>query len=58
MHAFADMMHNGSELIVSGFYSSDAPLLVSKANELGMQEALRKTNGDWCCIKFINNMNE
>lgn len=58
MHAFADMMHNGSELIVSGFYSSDAPLLVSKANELGMQEALRKANGDWCCIKFINNMNE
>lgn len=58
MQAFAEMMHKGSVLVLSGFYSADAPLIIDKANELGMEEALRKTSGDWCCLKLVYNSDQ
>ena len=54
MPHFIDMTHKNSTLILSGFYSSDAPLLVERASALGLKETLRKTNGDWCCLKFVH----
>lgn len=54
MPHFIDMTHKNSTLIVSGFYSADAPLLVERAAQLGLKETLRKTNGDWCCLKFVH----
>lgn len=54
MPHFIDMTHKNSTLILSGFYSSDAPLLIERASELGLRETLRKTNGDWCCLKFVH----
>ncbi len=54
MPHFIDMTHKGATLIVSGFYSADAPMLIERAHELGLKETLRKTNGDWCCLKFTH----
>ncbi len=54
MPHFIDMTHKNSTLILSGFYSSDAPLLIDRAAKLGLKETLRKTNGDWCCLKFVH----
>lgn len=58
MPAFTDMMHKGSVLLMSGFYSSDAPMIIDRAAELGLEEAYRKTNGDWCCLKFVYTQEE
>ena len=37
-------------LILSGFYESDIPLLVAKAEELGLGLMRQKGKGDWRCL--------
>ncbi len=39
-------------LILSGFYESDIPLLVAKAEELGLGLMQQKGKGDWRCLVF------
>lgn len=50
---FAAKMSSGASLIISGFYESDASLLVAKAKELQLSEQVRKTLNSWCCITFL-----
>ena len=37
-------------LIISGFYEEDAPMLLEKAESLGLKEVSRKTDNEWCAI--------
>lgn len=50
MKAFRSVMGEGSYLILSGFYESDVPVLLEKADELGLSEVSRKTDNDWTCL--------
>lgn len=47
---FHSVMASDSTLILSGFYESDAPLLLEAAKPLGLHEVSRKTDNDWCCL--------
>ena len=37
-------------LIISGFYEEDVPMLLEKAESLGLKEVSRKTDNEWCAI--------
>ncbi|MDY3671421.1 MAG: 50S ribosomal protein L11 methyltransferase, partial [Prevotella sp.] len=50
MPVFASLMTIGSTLIISGFYSSDVPLLEEKAAELGMEITGMRTDNEWTCL--------
>lgn len=52
MPAMADKMHAGTLYIISGFYSSDVPLLRSKANSLGLEYISQNSSEDWTLIIF------
>ena len=47
MHAFRDVMAHGGTLILSGFYEDDVPLLVEKAESLGLSLKEKKEEGEW-----------
>ncbi len=47
---FRSVMDDGSYLVLSGFYEEDIPLLLEKAEEMGMQEIERHTDNDWACL--------
>lgn len=50
MHNFSQLMHTGAQLLLSGFYESDAEQLLAKGNELGLYETYRMTDDNWCCL--------
>ena len=50
MPIFKEMMNAEGMIIISGFYENDAPLLLEKAAELGLEEMGRKTEKKWCCL--------
>ncbi len=52
MPAMRSKLTQGAILILSGFYEDDIPLLVEKANELGLDLMSRKAKGDWRCLVF------
>ena len=52
MERFVSVMTPQATLVLSGFYESDAPLLVEKAQHLGLTLQQSKTNGEWNCLKF------
>ena len=47
MPAFKEVMAHGGTLILSGFYEEDVPLLVEKAESLGLSLKEKKENGEW-----------
>ncbi len=47
---FRSVMGDGAYLVLSGFYEEDIPLLLEKAEELGMQEIERHTDNHWACL--------
>lgn len=47
---FSSVMAGKGTLILSGFYESDAPMLLEAAKPLGLHEVSRKTDNDWCCL--------
>ena len=49
---FAEKMHKGSTLLLSGFYEADAALLMEKANELGLSLEKKRTDNEWTCLRF------
>lgn len=49
---FREMMNVGATLVLSGFYEEDVPLLVEKAESLGLTLQEKKSNGDWRCLIF------
>ena len=52
MLMFREKMAPGAKLILSGFYTEDAPLLIEKANTLGLTLLQQKEDQNWCCLVF------
>lgn len=50
MRLFRSVMNNDATLILSGFYEEDVPVLLEKANELGLHETARHTDNNWTCL--------
>ncbi len=53
MDKYIKVLNKNGELIMSGFYSKDLPLIKNKAKELGMKYISHKTNLNWVAVKFI-----
>lgn len=47
---FRDVLNVGGTIILSGFYTEDAPMILEKAWELGLSEFSRKENNNWCML--------
>lgn len=52
MSAFVGVMASKAQLIMSGFYEEDIPLLLNRAATLGLEEKGRKKKGEWCCLQL------
>ena len=52
MPMFREVMNVDSTLVMSGFYAEDVPLLVEKAEKLGLTLQSERHNGDWHCLVF------
>ena len=52
MPRFVSKMHQGSLLILSGFYTADSPLLIEKAQSLGLSLKSQNQDQDWACLVF------
>lgn len=50
MRLFRSVMNTDATLILSGFYEKDVPVLLEKANELGLHETARHTDNNWTCL--------
>ncbi len=50
MRSFRSVMQEGGSLILSGFYEEDVPVLLDKANELGLKEVGKRTDNNWTCL--------
>lgn len=50
MKSFRSVMDDGSYLILSGFYEEDIPVLLEKAEQLGLKESARRTDNNWACL--------
>ena len=52
------MMHEkmapGAQLILSGFYTADIPMLTEKALSLGMKLVAQEEDNDWACVVLRN----
>jgi ribosomal protein L11 methyltransferase len=52
MPVFRSKMKPGAQLLLSGFYEEDIPLLTLKAESLGMRLVSQKSDGNWACLRF------
>ena len=52
MEAFHGVVAHGAQLILSGFYTADSPLLIEKAQSLGLTLQKQKEDHDWACLVF------
>ena len=52
MPLFREKMAPGAKLILSGFYTEDATMLVDKAKTLGLTLWQQKEDQNWCCLVF------
>lgn len=52
MPLFREKMAHDAHLILSGFYTTDSPLLIEKAQSLGLQFVSQKSDNDWACLLF------
>ncbi len=50
MPRFISKMHNGSTLILSGFYTTDVQILIDKAKTLELSLVFQDSDQDWACI--------
>lgn len=53
MHAYAAVMHPGSEIYMSGFYVEDIPLLKEEACKHGLRFVRYKEKDNWAAVKFV-----
>ena len=52
MAEIRSVMSTGGCLIISGFYDTDAPMLVAEANRLGLTLNSRRQMGEWVSLSF------
>ena len=50
MPQFVSKMNAGATLILSGFYTDDCPILIDKAQTLGLTLQLQKEDQQWACL--------
>ena len=50
MPMFVSKMHEGSLLILSGFYTDDCEILIEKAHSIGLKLVSKTTDHDWACL--------
>ncbi|MBD5178980.1 MAG: 50S ribosomal protein L11 methyltransferase [Bacteroidales bacterium] len=53
--AYVDACNPGAEIIFSGFYEADIPVIMAVAEPLGLSEIAHTTLNDWCCLKLRKN---
>lgn len=53
MHAYAAVMHPGSEIYMSGFYVEDIPLLKEEADKHRLKFIHFKEKDNWAAVKFV-----
>lgn len=54
MPMFVSKMHEGSLLILSGFYSDDCEILIEKAHSIGLKLVSKTTDHDWACLVLMH----
>lgn len=52
MAIFREVMAPGATMILSGFYEKDVPLLVEKAENLGLRLSDKRVEAEWTCLIF------
>ena len=52
MPSFVRVMTNKASLVLSGFYTEDAPLLTDRATQLGLKPITQYSSNNWCCLVF------
>lgn len=52
MASFREVMAPSATLILSGFYEEDVPMLIEKAESLGLTLEEKKENGEWRMLKM------
>ena len=52
METFRQKMAQGAQLILSGFYTADIPMLTTKATELGLTLTEQCEENDWACLRL------
>lgn len=52
MPTICSKLHTGSTLIISGFYSTDVPMLTEKAASLGLSLCEQQSSDDWTMLVF------
>ncbi len=50
--AYADAIAPGGEMLLSGFYEQDVPLIEARALPLGFKTAEKKVRDGWCALKL------
>ena len=53
MATYAKTLSEGGELVVSGFYEEDIPLLTKKAKSLKMKKINELSCNEWRAVRFI-----
>lgn len=47
---FKEVLNGGGTVLLSGFYTEDAPLILEKAAEIGLKEKNRQELNNWCAL--------
>ena len=55
MPAYADCMHSGSEIYMSGFYVEDIPAIRERGESLGLTFVHHREKNRWAAVKLIKN---
>lgn len=52
MDEYADRIVSGGDLLLSGFYTEDIPMLVERAETLGLNYVSQSEKNRWACLRF------
>lgn len=50
MQVFAQTLEEGGELLLSGFFTEDAPVLLAEASKHALEPFLQKEDDNWCLL--------
>lgn len=53
--AFKDVSAAEGTIILSGFFTTDVPMLTERAKALGLKAASQANDGEWCCLVLQEN---
>lgn len=50
---YADALRAGGIMLLSGFYEHDIPMIMRRAEPLGLRQVSHTVDNDWCALKLI-----